>query len=193
MRQVSRHASYMTIYGSSIEGRQLTTESVVRSNPKYNNKKEKKVKVCKKAQLIIANNNKKKLLNQETQERTLLADFEVDYKKPNKNFSSLLSKINLLVNKTKVPIVIIEVYIWKIKILLRILKDLKSSNDNKYYSVKKEIFITVRKTLSRQTKDTQLNAIQKEVLSDALQVINCCEIAKRNNLLSMKDDKDTGE
>lgn len=169
----------MTIYGSSIEGRPLQVQSIIAENSK-SKKQEKMPKISKKAQAIIEQNKKKKLDEIENQEKTMLQNFEVEYKKNKKDHYSYLSTLNICLNKFISPKILLETEIYKVKILVQILKETQN-NQKKQNGFKKELFLTIRKILTKYSSVSLTNS-QNEILSVALEKIDCLEIARYNNL-----------
>lgn len=188
---MARHAKYMTIYGSSVEGRVLDTHGVVRTNVKNNKgnkKKEKPYKVSKKAQDIINANNKIKLIEREKEEREMLTNFKINYKKSkrlnNNDITSFIKQLDVYLLKFEIPDILIEAQILKVK-LLHIYNKNYLDEDSK-----KDTFLSIRK-LFHYIKKFEKTLLDKDKLlvADVLQTIGLDEIARKNDLSLPETDK----
>ncbi|GLV41143.1 Mtr4 helicase [Carabus blaptoides fortunei] len=178
-RQISKYARYMTLYGSSIEGRMLQSRAIIRTP---NNVSEKKQKMGKKAQDIINQNKKKKDSEIFKREKENLDKIETLWKKADVKPDTVLHAIKLELTKIRPDSPLQLDYLsLKLKVLLKKIKNKSGTQTNREEEVKKNIFLTVRTALSL-CQGQKMTSKQQELMSKCLAVIDCQEIAKRNDL-----------
>ena len=149
----NKFARYMAIYGSSIEGRPLTVNSIVCENATSSkNKSAKSPKQSKKAQKIIDDHIKQSKAKVEESERQMFQVFSDKYKEFKKrgDYKAALNEAKLLEKRLKTQYVLQRILMRKAKILWHLWqKECRAVNATSIRNLNyaKEIFLVIRRIL----------------------------------------------
>lgn len=185
-RTKGRYAYFMSIYGSSIEGRYHSTKTIVcESGNAYKKKSSKSKKLGKNAQKIIEDNCRKKQAKTEESDRKLLDFFKEKYKryKERDDYSAALNEVQLLERRLKTKEVLRNTLIYKVRILWCMWKNQRRRvsviSDSLQYA--KELFLVIREIL-KDFDGIALNDKDSELLGHCLWQMGLERIAQCWNL-----------
>ncbi|KAJ4427879.1 hypothetical protein ANN_23886, partial [Periplaneta americana] len=151
LRMRNNYAYYMTIYGSSIEGRPLKSKTIV-CDSSSNKKNAKEKKLGKKAKRIIEDNLKEKEKKKEESDKVFFSDFNKRYNElmGKGNYERALKNMKNVEKRIKTTKIIQKVLMCKVEILWHLWKTecrnvTKASDRNPQYA--KQTFQVIRHIL----------------------------------------------
>jgi hypothetical protein len=186
-RMKSKYAHFMSIYGSSIEGRSSSTKSIVCEAGNSSKKGVSKTKKPgKKAQKIIEENDRKKQAMIEESDKKLLNNFKEAYKrcKQRGDYHTALNEVKLLEGKVKTKYILQNALLYMVRILWFLWQDecrtiCIVSDRNLHYA--KELFLVIRRIL-KDFEGTTLNDKDAQFLGCCLRQMGLERIAQCWNL-----------
>jgi hypothetical protein len=167
-----KYAHFMSIYGSSIEGRSDNTKSIVCESGNSRKKKGSKIKkLGKAAQKIIEDNCRKQQAKTEESDRKLFDSFKEKYRryKERSDYSAALNEVKLLARKLKTKQVLQNALLYMVRILWCMWQSecetVCVTPNNLHYA--KELFLVIRRIL-KDFESTALSDKDSELLGRCL-------------------------
>jgi hypothetical protein len=186
LRNKSKFARFMSVYGSSIEGRSESTKSIVCESGNSRKKKGSKPKKRgESAQKIIEESCRKQQAKTEESDRKLFDSFKEKYRryKEREDYSAALSELKLLERKLKTKQVLRNVLLYMVRILWCLwqnkCKTVGVISDNLHSA--KELFLVVRRIL-KDFESSTLSDKDSELLGRCLWQMGLGRIAQCWNL-----------
>ena len=181
----AKYANFMAIYGSSIEGRNVSTKPIVVKNYKYE-KKSKPQKVSKSANKIREARQKEVELKNERSDQDMLKGFELKYRqyRSSGDYKSALTEVSLLVDNLKTEKYIILGLVKKAKVLWHLWEHECSNNQNfekRDVTYAKKLFLVLREILKK-SQHNELDESQSKLLGKYLYKMGFEKIAQMWNL-----------
>lgn len=186
-RNRSKFAYFMSIYGSSIEGRHFDSKSIVcESGTSLKTKGSKTKKLGEKAQKIIEDNCRKQQAKTEDLDKVLFSTFKDRYRryKEREAYQAALNDVKVLEGKVKTKLVLQKTLLYKVKILWHLWEDeckevCTVSERNLHYA--KELFLVIRRIL-KDSESIPLSAKDSKLIGSRLWQMGLERIAQCWNL-----------